>query len=68
MASATPLKAFIGNRFYEFHISLFIRFEGMGGFYKGLRINIIRVLPGTMITFGAYEFFSTYFKTHAQAN
>lgn len=46
-------------------ISSVYRYEGFGGFYKGLRINIIRVLPGTMITFGAYEFISTWMKNHA---
>jgi solute carrier family 25 folate transporter 32 len=29
--------------------------ERIGGFYKGLFPNIIRVLPGTGITFGVYE-------------
>ncbi|KAI9017065.1 mitochondrial carrier domain-containing protein [Gaertneriomyces semiglobifer] len=29
--------------------------EGLRGFYKGLGINVIRVLPGTCVTFGVYE-------------
>ena len=35
-----------------------IRKEGMRGFYKGMGINIVRVLPGTCITFGVYEGFT----------
>lgn len=31
------------------------RFEGWRGFYKGLRANLIRVIPATMITFSVYE-------------
>ncbi|CAM9016606.1 hypothetical protein WICANDRAFT_76973 [Wickerhamomyces anomalus NRRL Y-366-8] len=31
------------------------RLEGIGGFYKGVVPNIIRVLPATCITFGVYE-------------
>ena len=29
--------------------------EGLGGFYKGIAPNIVRVLPATCITFGVYE-------------
>ncbi|KAI8849573.1 mitochondrial carrier domain-containing protein [Chytridium lagenaria] len=29
--------------------------EGFSGFYKGLGPNVIRVMPGTMLTFGVYE-------------
>jgi solute carrier family 25 (mitochondrial folate transporter), member 32 len=29
--------------------------EGYIGFYKGMGINILRVLPGTCITFAVYE-------------
>ncbi|KAJ3214407.1 hypothetical protein HDU67_001694 [Dinochytrium kinnereticum] len=29
--------------------------EGFPGFYKGLGPNVIRVMPGTMLTFGVYE-------------
>lgn len=29
--------------------------ENVIGFYKGMGINIMRVLPGTCITFAAYE-------------
>ncbi|CAO3617015.1 unnamed protein product [Mucor hiemalis] len=39
--------------------------EGYVGFYKGLAPNIIRVLPGTCITFLVYENLTQYFKNHA---
>lgn len=39
--------------------------EGYIGFYKGLAPNIIRVLPGTCITFLVYENLSQFFKRHA---
>ncbi|KAI9474852.1 mitochondrial carrier domain-containing protein [Zychaea mexicana] len=39
--------------------------EGYVGFYKGLAPNIIRVLPGTCITFLVYENLTQYFKDHA---
>ncbi|KAI9257998.1 mitochondrial carrier domain-containing protein [Phascolomyces articulosus] len=39
--------------------------EGYIGFYKGLAPNIIRVLPGTCITFLVYENLTQYFKDHA---
>ncbi|KAL0091571.1 mitochondrial carrier domain-containing protein [Phycomyces blakesleeanus] len=42
------------------------RAEGYGGFYKGLAPNIIRVLPGTCITFLVYENMSQWFKNHAR--
>jgi solute carrier family 25 (mitochondrial folate transporter), member 32 len=29
--------------------------EGARGFYRGLGTNLVRVLPGTCITFVAYE-------------
>ena len=29
--------------------------EGVGGFYRGLATNIVRVLPGTCVTFVVYE-------------
>lgn len=29
--------------------------EGVRGFYKGLAANVVRVLPGTCITFAVYE-------------
>lgn len=40
--------------------------EGFLGFYRGLFPNLIRVLPGTCITFGVYEAVSTYlqFRRH----
>lgn len=37
--------------------------EGILGFYKGLAPNMIRVLPGTCITFGVYEALSGFFRT-----
>ncbi|CAO3666173.1 unnamed protein product [Rhizopus stolonifer] len=39
--------------------------EGCGGFYKGLAPNVIRVLPGTCITFLVYENLTQWFKDHA---
>ncbi|KAJ8651831.1 hypothetical protein O0I10_012595 [Lichtheimia ornata] len=39
--------------------------EGYIGFYKGLAPNIIRVLPGTCITFLVYENLNQFFKRHA---
>ncbi|KAI8085000.1 flavin-adenine dinucleotide transporter [Halteromyces radiatus] len=39
--------------------------EGYVGFYKGLAPSIIRVLPGTCITFLVYENMTQYFKNHA---
>ena len=29
--------------------------EGISGFYRGLFINVLRVLPGTCVTFVVYE-------------
>lgn len=40
--------------------------NGMLGFYRGLVPNIVRVLPGTCITFAVYETLSMYFKTRAR--
>ncbi|KAI8074272.1 mitochondrial carrier domain-containing protein [Gilbertella persicaria] len=42
-----------------------IKAEGYLGFYKGLAPSIIRVLPGTCITFLVYENLTQYFKNHA---
>ncbi|KAI7869072.1 mitochondrial folate carrier protein Flx1 [Spinellus fusiger] len=39
--------------------------EGYNGFYKGLAPNVLRVLPGTCITFLVYENMSQWFKDHA---
>ncbi|KAG1050061.1 hypothetical protein G6F43_007641 [Rhizopus delemar] len=39
--------------------------EGLGGFYKGLSPSVIRVLPGTCITFLVYENLTQWFKHHA---
>jgi solute carrier family 25 folate transporter 32 len=36
-------------------VKTIFKMEGIKGFYKGLGVNIIRVLPGTCITFGIYE-------------
>ncbi|KAG2182116.1 hypothetical protein INT43_007043 [Umbelopsis isabellina] len=41
------------------------RAEGYVGFYKGLSPNIIRVLPGTCITFVVYERVSQYLRENA---
>ena len=30
--------------------------EGMGGLYKGLPVNIIGSIPGSVLYFGSYEF------------
>lgn len=35
--------------------------EGLNGFYKGLGANLVRVLPGTCITFAVYEALSKVF-------
>ncbi|KAI8977071.1 mitochondrial folate carrier protein Flx1 [Mycotypha africana] len=42
-----------------------VQAEGIMGFYKGLAPSIIRVLPGTCITFLVYENLTQYFKKHA---
>ncbi|KAI9476123.1 MAG: mitochondrial carrier domain-containing protein [Benjaminiella poitrasii] len=42
-----------------------VQAEGYTGFYKGLAPNIIRVLPGTCVTFLVYENLTQYFKHHA---
>ncbi|KAH6571505.1 hypothetical protein BASA50_003512 [Batrachochytrium salamandrivorans] len=39
------------------------RNEGMGGFYKGMGVNIVRVLPGTCITFAVYEGMSKFLRS-----
>lgn len=41
------------------------RGEGLGGFYKGIIPNTIRVLPGTCITFLVYEQLNAFFKKSA---
>ncbi|KAJ3314491.1 hypothetical protein HDU76_002396 [Blyttiomyces sp. JEL0837] len=41
------------------------KFEGIRGFYKGLGPNLIRVLPGTIVTFGVYEGLSKFFRNYA---
>ncbi|KAI8912950.1 mitochondrial carrier domain-containing protein [Powellomyces hirtus] len=40
------------------------RNEAIGGFYKGMGINIVRVLPGTCVTFGVYEGMSKIFRLY----
>jgi solute carrier family 25 folate transporter 32 len=37
--------------------------EGLKGYYKGMGVNIIRVLPGTCITFAVYEALTSYFQS-----
>ena len=34
---------------------VFCRYEGWRGFYKGLSINLTRVIPATVTTFVVYE-------------
>ena len=36
-------------------IAKIYKYEGFWAFYKGLGLSVIRVLPGTVITFGVYE-------------
>ncbi|KAG0373572.1 hypothetical protein BGX24_011530 [Mortierella sp. AD032] len=40
--------------------------EGLLGFYKGVAPNVIRVLPGTCITFLVYETVSAWCRNHAR--
>ncbi|KAI9100509.1 mitochondrial carrier domain-containing protein [Phlyctochytrium arcticum] len=40
------------------------RGEGLKGFYKGLTLNVIRVLPGTCVTFAVYETVSSFCRTY----
>ncbi|KAJ3336605.1 hypothetical protein HDU93_002528 [Gonapodya sp. JEL0774] len=40
-----------------------VRNEGLTGFWKGLGPNLVRVLPGTMLTFGTYEWLIALFGT-----
>ncbi|KAF9582157.1 hypothetical protein BGW38_000571 [Lunasporangiospora selenospora] len=42
------------------------RAEGFLGFYKGVAPNVIRVLPGTCITFLVYETVSAWCRQHAR--
>jgi solute carrier family 25 folate transporter 32 len=42
--------------------------EGIQGFYRGLTPNILRVLPGTCITFAVYESLSGLMRDHALDN
>ncbi|RCH95725.1 hypothetical protein CU098_010124 [Rhizopus stolonifer] len=42
-----------------------VKVEGYGGLYKGLSPSIIRVLPGTCITFLVYENLTQWFKNHS---
>ena len=34
--------------------------EGIGGFYKGMLANAMKVAPNNAIRFGAFEFIKTY--------
>ncbi|KAJ3279956.1 hypothetical protein HK104_001031 [Borealophlyctis nickersoniae] len=45
-------------------IKTIYRNEGIRGFYKGMGVNIIRVLPGTCVTFGVYEGLSKFFRIY----
>ncbi|KAL2914930.1 mitochondrial FAD carrier protein flx1 [Polyrhizophydium stewartii] len=36
-------------------VTSIVRGEGLAGLYKGMGVNIVRVLPGTCITFAVYE-------------
>jgi solute carrier family 25 folate transporter 32 len=42
--------------------------DGLIGFYRGLSANILRVLPGTCITFVVYETVSKYLRVQATDN
>ena len=42
------------------------REEGVRGFYRGLGTNLVRVLPGTCVTFVVYENLAWLFKTAAR--
>lgn len=37
--------------------------EGVFGFYKGMGVNIVRVLPGSCVTFAVYEAMSKFLKS-----
>ena len=39
--------------------------EGVKGFYRGLGTNLVRVLPGTCVTFVVYENLAWLLKTTA---
>lgn len=41
-------------------VSAYFRYEGLWGFYKGLKPNLVRVVPATMVTFLTYENVSHY--------
>ncbi|ORZ31081.1 mitochondrial carrier domain-containing protein [Catenaria anguillulae PL171] len=51
---------------YQVVISGIWRREGIRGMYKGLGANILRVMPGTCVTFVVYEWSSAFFKAHAR--
>lgn len=40
--------------------------EGLSGFYRGLGTNLVRVIPGTCVTFVVYENLAWLFKTTAR--
>lgn len=40
--------------------------EGISGFYRGLGTNLVRVLPGTCVTFVVYENLAWLLKTNAR--
>lgn len=41
--------------------------EGWIGFYKGLGPNVLRVMPGTCVTFVVYESMCSFFKSHGSS-
>ena len=54
------LQIYVIYRFFSFFLRF--RHEGLGGFYKGLVPNLIRVVPATAITFVTYEKVSHFIK------
>eukprot|EP01036_Dinobryon_divergens_P023513 gene23513-31864_t len=42
-----------------------IKYEGIGTFWVGLRINLIRVIPATISTFLSYEYLSAYLNSRS---
>ena len=45
----------IFTQFLDFYRFFGFRTEGFRGFYKGLKPNLVRVVPATAITFVVYE-------------
>ena len=40
-----------------------LRSEGLAGLYRGLGVNLIRVIPSTAVTFVTYEQLNSYLMT-----